>query len=106
MSSRPAPHPSSSASVPGWDQAVFRCGLCGARRTASTEDEYVRAVSAHRDAHAVFDRLNAIERSGMGSILCVLLEDVALSNELLSLIDQDAPKPQAETPNPLSRRPS
>ncbi|WP_435191294.1 hypothetical protein [Streptomyces sp. bgisy126] len=103
MSPRPAPCPSRPALVPGWDQAVFRCGQCGARRTAGTEDEYVRAVSAHRDAHAVFDRLNAIERSGMGSILRVLLEDVALSTELLALIDQDAPKPQAETPDLHSR---
>ncbi|MFE5513988.1 hypothetical protein ACFQ9J_25990 [Streptomyces sp. NPDC056529] len=103
MSPRPAPRSSRPASVPGWDQAVFRCGLCGARRTASTEDEYVRAVSAHRDAHSVFDRLDPIERSGMGSILRVLLEDIALSTELLALIDQDAPKPQAETPDLRSR---
>ncbi|AVI00126.1 hypothetical protein C5L38_34250 (plasmid) [Streptomyces sp. WAC00288] len=106
MSPRPAPRSSRPASVPGWDQATFRCGLCGARRTASTETEYVRVVSAHRDAHAVFDKLNAIERDGMGSILRVLLEDVALSTELLALIDQDAPKPQAGTPDPRSRRPS
>ncbi|MEU0234955.1 hypothetical protein [Streptomyces sp. NPDC006170] len=66
----------------------------------------VRAVSAHRDAHAVFDRLNAIERSGMGSILRVLLEDVALPIELLALIDQDAPEPPAGTPDLRSRRPS
>ncbi|WP_411078344.1 hypothetical protein [Streptomyces sp. cmx-10-25] len=101
-----SPRPSRPAPVPGWDQAVFQCGLCGARRTANTEDEYVRAVSAHRNAHAVFDRLNAIERSGMGSILRVLLEDVALSTELLALIDQDAPEPPAGAPGSGSRRPS
>ncbi|MEW1699475.1 MULTISPECIES: hypothetical protein [unclassified Streptomyces] len=89
--------------APGWDQAAFRCGKCGAHRTVTTEDDYTRAVSAHRDAHAVFDRLNTIERDGMGSILRVLLEDVALSTELLALIDQNAPKPQAETPGPRSR---
>ncbi|MFC8492952.1 hypothetical protein ACFUJU_19555 [Streptomyces sp. NPDC057235] len=93
-------------SLPGWDQAIFRCGLCGARRIASTEAEYVRAVSAHRDAHSVFDRLNPIERSGMGSILRVLLEDVALSTELLALIDQDEPEPPTAVPGSGSRRSS
>ncbi|MFB7030953.1 MULTISPECIES: hypothetical protein [unclassified Streptomyces] len=95
MSARP------DQTAPGWDQAVFRCGQCGARRTATTETDYTRAVSAHHDAHAVFDRLNAVERSGMGSILRVLLEDVALSAELLALIDQDAPEP---FPEPADRR--
>ncbi|MFF5638265.1 hypothetical protein [Streptomyces sp. NPDC012825] len=97
--SRPTP-------VPGFDQAVFRCGKCGARRTASTEAEHVRVISAHRDAHAVFDRLNAIERDGMGSILRVLLGDVALSTELLALIDQDVPEPPAGAPGSRSRRSS
>ncbi len=101
-----SPRPSRPVSVPGWDQAAFRCGLCGARRTASTEAEYVRAVSAHRDAHSVFDRLDPIERSGMGSILRVLLGDVALSTELLVLIDQDAPEPPTGAPGSGSRRPS
>ncbi|MDV9188199.1 hypothetical protein R6L23_08215 [Streptomyces sp. SR27] len=98
-----SPRPGNPAPVPGWDQATFRCGQCGARRTATTETDYVRAVSAHRDAHAVFDKLNAIERSGMGSILRVLLEDIALSIELLALIDQGAPKPQAGAPGSRSR---
>ncbi|MFE5714515.1 hypothetical protein ACFQ7J_27345 [Streptomyces sp. NPDC056501] len=90
MSTRSAPRPDRPAPAAGWDQATFRCGQCGATRTATTEAGYTRTVSAHRDAHAVFDRLNPTERNGMGSILRVLLEDVALSAELLALIDQEA----------------
>ncbi|GGV19819.1 hypothetical protein GCM10010275_71850 [Streptomyces litmocidini] len=85
----------------GWDQATFRCGQCGAQRTATTEADYVRAISAHRDAHAVFDRLNEVERNGMGSILRVLLEDVTLSAELLALITAD--QNHRNTASPTSR---
>ncbi|MFI8426004.1 hypothetical protein [Streptomyces sp. NPDC085479] len=73
----------------GFDQAVFTCGRCGARRTTRTEADYIKAVSAHRDAHSVFDRLDPIERDGMGSILRVLLHDVTLATELLALITAD-----------------
>ncbi|MGY3341032.1 hypothetical protein ACVW0K_007225 [Streptomyces filamentosus] len=70
----------------GFDQAVFTCGRCGARRTTRTEADYIKAVSAHRDAHSVLDRLDPIERDGMGSILRVILHDVTLATELLALI--------------------
>jgi hypothetical protein len=43
----------------GWDQAVFRCGRCGAEHTATTETEYLTVVGGHHDAHAVWDRLSA-----------------------------------------------
>ncbi|MEU6621918.1 hypothetical protein ABZ926_14235 [Streptomyces litmocidini] len=89
MNTRRVPHPERPVPAAGWDQATFRCGQCGATRTTTTEADYVRTVSAHRDAHAVFDRLNEVERSGMGSILRVLLEDIALSTELLALITAD-----------------
>ncbi|MFB7341207.1 hypothetical protein ACFCZ6_14215 [Streptomyces hydrogenans] len=82
-----SPRPTPLASRTGWDQANFRCGQCGAQRTATTEVDYIRTVSAHREAHAVFDRLNLVERSGMGSILRTLLHDIPLSTELLTLIE-------------------
>lgn len=72
----------------GWDQATFRCGLCGAERTATTEDDYVQTVGAHRDAHVVFDRLNPIERDGFASILRIILADLELAAELLALIER------------------
>ncbi|MDX2632366.1 hypothetical protein PV381_38420 [Streptomyces scabiei] len=83
----------------GWDQAVFRCGRCGADRTVTTEADYLKAVGAHRDAHAVFDRLNQIERDGLASILRVLLADVDLGRELLALMDNQQP---ATRPNPTT----
>lgn len=43
----------------GWDQAVFRCGQCGIKRSAATEDDYLKTVVATRDAYAVWDRLDA-----------------------------------------------
>ncbi|MEW2297109.1 hypothetical protein ABZ719_31150 [Streptomyces sp. NPDC006743] len=46
----------------GWGQAVFRGGRCGIEHTATTEDDHLKAVGAHRDAHAVWDRLNPSER--------------------------------------------
>ncbi|MFI8769524.1 hypothetical protein ACIGN6_32095 [Streptomyces sp. NPDC053792] len=101
MSASPAPRPDQPASAPGWDQATFRCGKCGAQRTAATEADYIRTVSAHRDAHAVFDRLNPVERDGMGSILRVLLEDVTLSAELLALFTAD--QEHRNTPFPTPR---
>lgn len=72
----------------GWDQATFRCGRCGAIRTAATEKAHVQAVGIHRDAHALADRLNAIERDGLASILRVVLAAPELGAEFLTLIDQ------------------
>ncbi|MGK5545670.1 hypothetical protein ACSNOH_13200 [Streptomyces sp. URMC 127] len=71
-----------------WDQATFRCGQCGAQRAAATEVDYVEAVSAHRDAHAVLAQLNPIERDGLVSILRVILASPELGFEILALTDQ------------------
>ncbi len=72
----------------GWDQAVARCGRCGAEHTATTEADYLKAVGVHGDAHAVWDRLNAIERSGIASILRTILSAPELVAELLALADR------------------
>lgn len=74
----------------GWDQAVFRCGRCGIEHTATTEDDYLKAVGAHRDAHAVWDRLNPIERDGFASILRTILSAPDLAVEFLALADRQA----------------
>ncbi|WP_327372440.1 hypothetical protein OG393_00230 [Streptomyces sp. NBC_01216] len=74
----------------GWDQAVFRCGRCGIEHTATTEDDYLKAVRAHSDAHAVWDRLNPIERDGFASILRTILSAPDLAVEFLALADQQA----------------
>jgi hypothetical protein len=85
----------------GWDQATFSCGRCGAKRTVTTEADYLKAVGAHHDAHAVWDRLNPIERDGLASILRVLLADVDLGKEFLALMDN---QPQPTTrPNPTTQ---
>lgn len=39
----------------GWDRANFHCGRCGEQITATTEDEYVVLVTAHRTAHDLLD---------------------------------------------------
>ncbi|WP_331735467.1 hypothetical protein OG379_40870 (plasmid) [Streptomyces sp. NBC_01166] len=71
----------------GWDQAVFRCGQCGIKRSAATEDDYLKAVGATRDAYAVGDRLHPIERDGIASILRTVLSAPDLAVELLALAD-------------------
>jgi hypothetical protein len=75
----------------GWDQAVFRCGRCGTEQTATTEDDYLKAVGAHRDAHAVWDRLTPVERDGFASILRTLLAAPDIAAQLLVLADQQQP---------------
>ncbi|MFG3532765.1 hypothetical protein ACGF8B_39565 [Streptomyces sp. NPDC047917] len=75
----------------GWNQAVFRCGRCGAEHTATTEDDYLKAVDAHRDAHAVWDRLNPTERDGLVSILRIITSAPDLAVELLALADKQHP---------------
>ncbi|MEF3117598.1 hypothetical protein [Streptomyces chrestomyceticus] len=72
----------------GWGYAGFRCGRCGAEHTATTEDEYHTAVDVHGDAHAVWDGLNSIERSGLISILRTILSAPDLGVELLALADR------------------
>ncbi|WP_432038669.1 hypothetical protein [Streptomyces cucumeris] len=79
---------STRAPACGWDQAVFRCGRCGAQYTATTEADYLKAVGAHGDAHAVWDRLNPIERDGITSILRTILAAPDLAVELLALADR------------------
>ncbi|MEU6055372.1 hypothetical protein ABZ829_33705 [Streptomyces xanthochromogenes] len=74
--------------VCGWDQAVFRCGRCGTEFTATTEADYLEVVGVHGDAHAVWDRLNAIERDGIASILRTILSAPELAAELLALADR------------------
>lgn len=69
----------------GWDLATYQCGRCGAERTATTEADYLQAVGAHQDAHAVWDRLNPIERDGLASILHTILSAPNLAAELLAL---------------------
>ncbi|MGR8012256.1 hypothetical protein [Streptomyces sp. A5-4] len=72
----------------GWDQAAFRCGRCGTEQTAATETDYLKAVGVHGDAHAVWDRLNSIERDGLISILRTILAAPELAAELLALADR------------------
>ncbi|MFB8030600.1 MULTISPECIES: hypothetical protein [unclassified Streptomyces] len=77
----------SDSPAPVWDQAGFRCGRCRVERTAATEADYLKVVGAHRDAHAVWDRLNSIERDGIASILRTVLSAPELAVELLALAD-------------------
>ncbi|MFG2629991.1 hypothetical protein [Streptomyces sp. NPDC048473] len=72
----------------GWDQAAFRCGRCGAQHTATSEADYLKTVGVHGDAHAVWDRLNPIERDGITSILRTILSAPDLAAELLALADR------------------
>lgn len=72
----------------GWDQADFRCGRCGARHTVRTEANYLQAVGVHRHAHAVWDRLDPIEREGFPSILRTILSAPELATELLVVADR------------------
>ncbi|AVH61834.1 MULTISPECIES: hypothetical protein [Streptomyces] len=72
----------------GWDQATYRCGRCGAEYTVTTEEAYLQAVGVHTDAHAVWDRLNPIERDGFASILRVILASADLGAEFLAIADR------------------
>ncbi|MGW2109512.1 hypothetical protein [Streptomyces sp. NPDC001948] len=76
----------------GWDQAVFRCGRCGAEHTATTEDDYLKTVAVHGDAHEVWDRLNPTERRGFISILRIIMSAPELATELLALADRQPPE--------------
>ncbi|MGV9342880.1 hypothetical protein [Streptomyces sp. NPDC003688] len=93
MSAKPRP----SGTSCGWDQAVFRCGRCGHQHTATTEDDYLKAVGVHSDAHAVWDRLNPIERDGLVSTLRVLLAAPELAVALLALADREQPATGGDT---------
>jgi len=72
----------------GWDQATLRCGQCGAEYTVTTEAAYLQAVGVHRDAHALWDRLNPIERDGLASILRVILPAQEFGTAFLALADR------------------
>ncbi|MFD3933420.1 hypothetical protein [Streptomyces sp. NPDC058614] len=72
----------------GWDQATYRCGRCGAEHTVTTEEAYLNAVGVHTDAHALWDRLDPIERDGFASILRVILSAPELGAEFLALADR------------------
>ncbi|MFJ9634849.1 hypothetical protein ACIRU8_44885 [Streptomyces sp. NPDC101175] len=73
----------------GWDQATYRCGRCGAEHTVTSEDASLKALGVHTDAHAVWDRLNPIERDGLVSILRTILSTPDLGFELLALADRE-----------------
>ncbi|WP_460074081.1 hypothetical protein [Streptomyces sp. YKOK-I1] len=75
----------------GWDQAAYRCGRCGAEHTVTTEDDYLKAVGLHGDAHAVWDRLNSMERDALVWVLRTILSAPALAVEVLALADRQQP---------------
>ncbi|SCF66685.1 MULTISPECIES: hypothetical protein [unclassified Streptomyces] len=77
-----------TGSSSGWDQAIYRCGRCGAQSTVTTEEAYLQAVGVHTDAHAVWDRLNPMERDGFASILRTILSAPDLGFEFLALADR------------------
>ncbi|WP_019074397.1 hypothetical protein [Streptomyces hokutonensis] len=109
MTTEPTP-----GSASGWDQATYRCGRCGAESTVTTEEAYLQAVGVHADAHALWDRLNPIERDGLVSILRTILSAPALGFEFLALADRqqhtgdgtqslpDPAVPSTNTPQPDS----
>jgi hypothetical protein len=80
----------------GWDEAVFRCGRCGVEHTEATEDDYLTIVGAHTDAHAVWDRLDPIERDGLVSILRTVLSAARLGFEVLAIADRQQPAAPGE----------
>ena len=53
----------------GWDRADYRCGRCGAGFTATTEAGYVTAYQAHKDAHAILDRMTPEQREALDRLL-------------------------------------
>ncbi|MFF0386856.1 hypothetical protein [Streptomyces sp. NPDC004286] len=72
----------------GGQPGAVRCGRCGHRHTATSEDDYLKVVGAHSDAHAVWDRLNPSERAGIASILRTVLSSVDLAVELVAVADR------------------
>lgn len=75
----------------GWDQATYRCGRCGAEHTVTTEDAYLKVVGLHSDAHAVWDRLNTMERDALVWVLRTVLAAPDLAVEILALADRQQP---------------
>lgn len=58
----------------GWNRAEWRCGRCWASITTTTELDYIKRVQAHRDAHALWDSLDA---AGRRAVLAALGEVTA-----------------------------
>ncbi|MFK0112528.1 hypothetical protein [Streptomyces sp. NPDC091217] len=80
-----------AATACGWDQATQRCGRCGTEHTVTTENDYLKAVGLHRDAHAVWDRLNRMERDALVWVLRTILSAPDLAVEVLALADRQQP---------------
>lgn len=96
-----ATRPSSAAKrTPGWDRADFRCGRCGARRTATTETEYTATVAAHQHAHTLWDRLTPAERRALTDATRIVLGDLRLSTEWLHLVTLHAEQTARKDPTP------
>ncbi len=53
----------------GWNQAEFRCGTCGHRFTAATDQEYVTLYSQHLNAHALVAMLTPELREEVRALL-------------------------------------
>ena len=58
----------------GWDRADFRCGRCGARFRATTQEEYVTKFVAHKTAHQLLDAASPAARR---ALLTLALAEVA-----------------------------
>ncbi|MFD4756384.1 hypothetical protein [Streptomyces sp. NPDC058426] len=90
----------STAQGQGWDRAVYRCGRCGARRTATTEPGYTAVVAAHQHAHALWDRLTPAERLALTEATRIVLGDLRLSAEWLHLVTLHAEQTARKDPTP------
>lgn len=53
----------------GWDQADFSCGRCPLTFTATSEDEYVYALSVHQTAHSMVDLMVPALREQIAELL-------------------------------------
>lgn len=59
----------------GWDRADFRCGRCGEQITATTEDEYLVRVTAHRTSHELLDAASPELRAKLLELALAEIED-------------------------------
>jgi hypothetical protein len=83
----PVPAPRNNA---GWDQATYRCGRCGATCTGTTETEYLKAITAHRDAHALWEQIAPHARAAYASFLRRILAAPDLAHQLVAIADAEA----------------
>ncbi len=58
----------------GWDRADFSCGRCGEQISATTEDDYVVSVTAHRTAHDLLDAASPELRAKLISLALAEVE--------------------------------